>query len=103
MTRTKLFDPPPEQWGLRGDPFLWEAMQAHLVEFPIPADKQALEQLISDAFVTLTGQAITRNDDFFLEPFANGGMSSGYVSPAFWQDQGMGTLIRNWQSLKVQI
>jgi molybdenum cofactor cytidylyltransferase len=99
VTMSLLFDPPPEQWGLRGDPFLWAAMQAHLAEVPIPAEKQTLEQLISDAFATLTGQAMTSEDDLFLEQFANGGMSSGYISPSFWRKQGMNTLINNWSNL----
>lgn len=99
VTMSLLFDPPPEQWGLRGDPFLWAAMKALLTEVHIPAKKQALERLISDAFSALTGQAITSEDDFFLEQFVNGGMSSGYISTSFWRKQGMNTLINNWSNL----
>jgi molybdenum cofactor cytidylyltransferase len=96
---TKLFDPPPEQWGLRGDPYLWESMQEHLEKTHSPADRQALEQVIRDAFTALTGQTITSEEDFYLEQFANGGMSGGYISPSFWRKQGMDTLINNWSNL----
>ncbi len=32
-----LFDPEPETWGLRGDPYLWRALREHLSETDIPA------------------------------------------------------------------
>jgi molybdenum cofactor cytidylyltransferase len=94
MTMNRLFDPPPEQWGLRGDPCLWEATQEHLTGIPIPDNKQTLKLVISDAFATLTGQAITSDDEFFLELCANGG-----ISPAFWRKQRMDSLINNWSTL----
>ena len=31
-----LFDPEPEQWGLRGDPWVWRALRDHLGEAYLP-------------------------------------------------------------------
>ena len=93
-----VFVPEPKQWGLRGDPHLWEAMRRYFDDTPLPANVRTLEQLISQAFSDLTGQDITNAEDFHLEQFAHGGMSSGYISPNFWQKQGMDTLIRNWET-----
>ncbi|WP_442511262.1 hypothetical protein SH528x_002932 [Novipirellula sp. SH528] len=35
-TIADLFDPVPEQWGLRGDPYLWREMQASFADTVLP-------------------------------------------------------------------
>jgi len=81
-----LFEDRPDQWGLRGDPYLWKAMQAHFSTTPLPADASELADLVAQAFQDLTGYPIATEDHFYLDEFAHGGMSSGHVSPEFWRD-----------------
>ena len=81
-----LFQKKPGQWGLRGDPYLWQAMQNHFAQTPLPDDSLQLQQLLAQAFEILTGQSITAEKHFFVEQFAHGGMSGGMISPQFWRE-----------------
>lgn len=96
-TIANLFKPKPIEWGLRGDPYLWAEMTAYFEGVTLPEDVAALRSLLEAAFETLTGQPITAQNDFFLERLAHGGMSSGYVSPAFWQDRGIPLLCSRFE------
>ena len=51
---SELFEDAPEQWGLRGDPFLWEEMKEHLGARPVPEAPDDLELILHSAFVELT-------------------------------------------------
>lgn len=81
-----LFQEKPRQWGLRGDPYLWEEMQNHFAQTPLPHSAEQLAQQLAQAFETLTGQPITAEKHFSVERFPRGGMSGGMVSPAFWRE-----------------
>lgn len=89
-----LFDPEPDSWGLRGDPFLWRQMQSNLFTTPLPATEIEFTRLISDTFFVLSGNPITTKDDFYVEAFSRGGMSSGYICPVFWREQAI-TILKN--------
>ncbi|MGN4071023.1 hypothetical protein ACS0X5_33980 [Burkholderia gladioli] len=78
---SSLFEPPPAQWGLRGDPYLWEAMRAALRGQALPASAEALEASIAERYLGLTGQALDLPDRLHVPAFAHGGMSSGMISP----------------------
>lgn len=84
-TVAKLFEDTPCQWGLRGDPYLWDEMRNHFAETPFPKSEQELESLLAEAFFVLTGQTITTENNFRIERLAHGGMSSGWICPSFWQ------------------
>jgi molybdenum cofactor cytidylyltransferase len=85
-TIATLFRKSPSQWGLRGDPHLWQAMQTHFAQTPLPDNAEQLVRLIETAFTQLTGQELTVDTHFFVEQFSHGGMSSGLVSPKFWRE-----------------
>ena len=89
ITVGSLFVPEPESWGLRGDPFLWRQMQSKLAVAPPPATIADFDSLIANAFLLLSGKPISTQDDFHSEAHAHGGMSSGFICPAFWRDQGI--------------
>lgn len=95
-----LFNPEPETWGLRGDPFLWRKMKENLLTTPLPGTKAKLDRVISDAFLLLTGKPISTPDDFHVEAFAHGGMSSGFVCPEFWRDQALPLLKERFVATK---
>ena len=86
-TITFLFEKAPHQWGLRGDPHLWNEMKAHFAQTPIPATEEELIVLIQNVFLELTNHPMSEKENFYIERFNHGGMSGGYVSPEFWRNK----------------
>ncbi len=84
VTVSDLFHPAPQQWGLRGSPFLWIEMRRALCQVELPPSKGALATCIGSAFTALTGHSVKEREFFFVSRFARGGMSSGHVSCEFW-------------------
>ena len=95
----QLFQDKPWQWGLRGDPHLWEEMQSHFAQTPLPDQMEQLEQLLTQAFETLTGQPITAKEFIAVERFPRSGMSGGMVSPAFWRETAVPLLLSRFEKL----
>lgn len=83
-TIATLLNEEPAQWGTRGDPYLWEAMQAVLDDTPLPSSLNELDALLQQTYEELTGHSTDYEEPFFVERFSHGGMSSGYISPEFW-------------------
>jgi hypothetical protein len=79
-----LFDPPPHQWGTRGDLFLWMEMRQVLCHVPLPEEPRALEQIITSAYSMLTGVPLEARKHVSVSRYDRGGMSSGIVSGEFW-------------------
>ena len=71
-----LFSPPPERWGLRGDPHLWSDMQSKFVGVTCPDSVDRLETSIQAKFEELTGFPVTHPEPFGIEKYSHGGMSS---------------------------
>ena len=90
----QLFQGKPWQWGLRGDPYLWQEMAEHFAETPLPDTTAQLEQLLAQAFEALCGQPITAEEFIAVERFPRGGMSGGMVSPAFWRETAVPLLLK---------
>jgi hypothetical protein len=82
-----FFEEKTYQWGLRGDPHLWNEMSEHFAHIPIPDSADELVHLIEAAFELSTGHSILEEANFYVERFSHGGMSSGVVSPEFWRDK----------------
>jgi len=83
---SELFKEEPLRWGLRGDPFLWRDMERTLRGISFPQTEAQFIALIERTFEQLTGARISSADHIYVEKYAHGGMSSGYVSPAFWRE-----------------
>lgn len=82
------FDLIHRQWGLRGDPFAWEALRDHLADQPTPGE---LRDYLLDAFAAVIGvdlRADTR-EAVYVEAYAHGGMSSGHVHLSWWREKGL--------------
>lgn len=88
-TVAQLFEEEPLQWGLRGDPYLWQRMREHFAKTPLPAQVTELERQVTQAFLELTGRPLSTPEPFHMDELAHGGMSSGFVSPEFWREQGL--------------
>ena len=82
-----LFDPAPEQWGLRGDLFLWMEMRQALCHVPVPENPSDLAGIIKSAFHALTGESLEDREHFSVSRFARGGMSGGGIACSFWSDK----------------
>jgi hypothetical protein len=84
-----LFDPEPGTWGLRGDPWLWRDLRAHLGDRAIPPSASELISLLHTAFRELTGIDLTSdtNSSVYQAQYAHGGMSSGLISLHTWREQ----------------
>lgn len=80
-----LFQEEPENWGLRGDPYLWKDMRSYFSSTAITS-VGALKAEIEKAFLDLTGHEIDSKNEIEVKKYALGGMSSGYIYAPFWRD-----------------
>ena len=56
---------------------------------PFPETEGDWATLIENTFGELTGSSLSTKEPFFVEKYAHGGMSSGYVSPEWWRETGL--------------
>lgn len=84
-----VFVEPPPQWGLRGDPFLWQELHERLLERPAPASVDELLQLLRDELAALCGTDLigSRERALRVERYPDGGLSGGHVSPQAWREE----------------
>lgn len=94
-----LMTPKPMHWGLRGDPYLWEEIFDHLATTKIPESINDLIEIIEKAFIELTAHPITDSDNFLIEKYAHGGMSSGHIDPGFWKNKIIPLLVERYKKL----
>jgi hypothetical protein len=89
MPVSALFDPEPQTWGLRGDPYPWRALRAHLAGHDIPASPGELDRLLREAFRELAGTDLASDPatSAHREQHARGGMSSGMISLDAWRQR----------------
>jgi hypothetical protein len=83
-----LFDPEPEQWGLRGDPWVWRTMSEHLAGTYLPPSAGEAERLLYATFERVVGVDLDTETApwVFREEFARGdGLSSGNVHLESWR------------------
>jgi hypothetical protein len=100
QTIGQLFETPPATWGLRGDPFLWQAMQQHFSATLLPENSDDLIEQLENAFQLLTLHSIKEDAVFFAKEFAVGGMSSGNVMPKFWRENAVPFLVARFTVLR---
>lgn len=80
----QLFDAEPEQWGLRGDRFLWRLLQMQLMNARLPLDLVDLAQMLNDAFERIVGQPLDERLEAGIPGLPQQGMSGGVISGEFW-------------------
>ncbi|MFE5484294.1 hypothetical protein [Streptomyces sp. NPDC056527] len=88
VTMACLFDPEPERWGLRGDPYVWRALRDRLSDTEIPASLREAVELLRTTFNELVGVDLVGDpaSSVYRKPYAHGGMSSGMVSLDTWRE-----------------
>ena len=55
-----IFEETPKQWGLRGDPYLWEEMRNEFSAVPVTISLEAFEKRFKEVFEKFTGAPLTR-------------------------------------------
>lgn len=103
-TVSLLFSTVGIQWGLRGDPYLWDEMCGYFAGVPLPETAVSLHALIKEAFTALTNHPFPTETDhtpIHIERLAHGGMSSGFVSPEFWRDKAIPELTKRYNDAKI--
>ncbi|MGM0877343.1 MAG: hypothetical protein ACQEWV_22065 [Bacillota bacterium] len=95
-----IFEQKPDQWGLRGDPYLWDDLQNVFTTIPLLCSKSRFIQHFKKYFQELTNHPFKTDTDFFgVEKYAHGGMSSGGISIAFWEKKALPLLINRLQKV----
>lgn len=81
-----IFDPEPYQWGLRGDPFLWQLLKKRYQAVELPYSPETLREDILSVFRSLTDELPESGKDCYVEQFAKThvGMSTGWLCGDFW-------------------
>lgn len=99
-TVAALFDDEPEQWGLRGDPFLWRELAGELGAVELPQSASELATILEAAFHERVGTSLDSTEEsVVVQRFSKGGMSSGHVSLVFWRDEVFPLLLERYRSL----
>ena len=76
----------PEQWGLRGDPYLWNQLRQRFIDNGGPNSIEEFDNLLTFLFQELVGVALATGEEaVFVDRYDTGGMSSGHVSPEWWR------------------
>lgn len=97
MRSSVLFNEPPETWGLRGDPYLWRELEDRREVVDLTTDAHDLKRLLESEYQNITAQPIDVDEDVFVERFAHGGMSSGFVCPEFWRETAIPLLVSRYE------
>ena len=84
MTIAELFHPEPEQWGLRGDPYLWREMKNAFADTPMPESGEEFRVKFESAFLDFVGVPLDDREHHYVERYSHGGMSSGQICFDFW-------------------
>lgn len=78
----------PKQWGLRGDPFLWDELREHFLTNELPESSEDFCDQVGATIKKVIGSDLKDDQHVFVERYAAGGMSSGYVCPEWWRETG---------------
>ena len=86
----EIFNHTPNQWGLRGDPELWQELKRIFENIPAPKDQRDFNKLLELEFNAILKQGKKTSDDtMWFEHFSQQGMSGGSVSIEWWQKTGL--------------
>jgi molybdenum cofactor cytidylyltransferase len=99
---SQLFEEGPYQWGLRGDPHLWNEMVEIIGDQPLPPTESEFIALIESQFAQLTGAPLSSKEPVYVKRYNQGGISGGYVNPQFWRDTALPLLRSRYQSFSAK-
>lgn len=93
MKYSELFEPEPEQWGLRGDPLLWHEMKEYFGDKETPETNGEIFHDLYTYCLHKLNTDINSKKTIFVEDFSHGGMSSGEVDLKWWWEKGFYTIL----------
>lgn len=76
----------PKQWGLRGDPYLWNELIETTHNTLVPETKAELTLLLKRLIKDIIGEELTPAKNITVLRFPNSGMSGGIISSDYWLD-----------------
>ena len=89
MKYSELFEPEPEKWGLRGDPYLWREMKEHFGDKELPENKGDLQHSLFKYCSDRCKISLNIAETVYVEDYDKGGMSSGLVDCKWWRETGL--------------
>jgi len=75
VSLSELFRDPDLLMGLRGDPFMWEALEKRFLEVEMSSSTEELVSMLKTEYQAITGQPLENDNYAYVEEFAHGGMS----------------------------
>lgn len=94
----KIFQDRPQQWGLRGDPYLWDDLEKHFADIYTPLTEEEFNREFCKAFNELIG-ATLGTVDTYVSKYSRGGMSSGMICSTFWTDTALPMLTKRLKEI----
>lgn len=94
--RLKRMFKEPRQWGLRGDPFLWNELREHFTTSGLPKSQDEFLEQIETVIKELTGSDLRGDTPIFVKRYDAGGMSSGHVCSEWWRTTGIPLLLKQF-------
>jgi len=91
MKTKSIFENAPSQWGLRGDPHLWEALSRIMSSNAAPMQPEQFNTELDRQFKTfLDANGRKKTEEVvWVESFPQQGMSGGSVSLDWWNETGL--------------
>lgn len=89
-TMADAFKSEPSQWGLRGDPYVWDRMRELLEGVGVPVDRVEQRRLLRAAFRTVVGVDVeheAEEDRVHIAELDHGGQSGGWVDLVTWRER----------------
>lgn len=102
---SEIFGEKPRQWGLRGDPFLWDRLKKRYADTTLPYPPERLKCEILQIFAELAGEPPEYGKIYFVEEFAQKhvGMSTGGLSGDFWLNSAIPLLLERLNAVITEL
>jgi hypothetical protein len=95
---SSLLNEEPIQWGLRGDPFLWDEIRLKTKDVALLENEELMKKYFYNLFKELTGFEISLNENIRIEKYFYGhGMSGGVVCSNFWMTEGFPFILERYK------
>ncbi|MGE0588292.1 MAG: hypothetical protein AB7O48_06930 [Cyclobacteriaceae bacterium] len=101
-TIKEIFDNPPGQWALRGDPFLWMDLEGTLDTRTIDMSLDEFDELLRLTFNKILkekGRQVSK-ETYIIDEYPKDGMSGGGISLTWWNEVGLPLLKDRYTNLK---
>ncbi len=95
-----IFTDPPNVWGLKGEPQLWEEFKTHFTDRNTPPTEEKFLEELYDTFEKLTGRSVESDRFIFVKRYYRGGITSGLVDPWNWRAVVIPALTRRFREHK---